>query len=108
PDPYVVTFKNLHSTVVALADEQVEASARQYFRENCAIPGTTWNANKLLNGPTIIPTSYGVGDLAFDQRCFRGFLATISGKCPHLVGECTFSGRGSPAQLVTCFKEPFK
>jgi len=108
PDPYAVTFKNLRATVVALADEQTPVEARRHFIANNPLLGATWNGDKLLNLNHIIPADYGVAELARDQRAFRAFLSTIGGKCPHLVGECVFNGRGNAAQLVSVYQDRIK
>lgn len=107
PDPFTVTFKNLRSTVEALSDPHVPVDARRYFIQNNPIPGARFADDLLLNADDIIPAHYGVDGLARDQRRLRAMIERLSPKCSHLVGKCNFAGKGSPAQLVTVYKEQF-
>jgi len=107
PHPYLLIFNNLRSTVEALANPYVPAEARADFIAHNPIPGAKYVDGLLINPNDIIPAGYDVGELLRDQRSVRSMLERISPKSSHLIGKCNLSGCGSPAQLVTIYRERF-
>lgn len=108
PDPYTVTFNNLRSTVVALANPNTNFAVRQYFVENNPIPNAVFVDNVLQNPEVIIPNGYDRTRLKRDLRAAEAFFGLLGSKLTSLMGKCQFNGRGAPSQLCGYYKEMFR
>lgn len=106
PDPYVITFNNLRDTVVAMSDKNTDLKIRQDFIASNPIPGAKFINNILINPDDIIPPDYDKNKFIYDGECFQLMLDKLKKSCYllKLIGECTFNGIGTCAQLVTVYK----
>ncbi|KAK7871216.1 hypothetical protein R5R35_001081 [Gryllus longicercus] len=104
PDPFVVTFNNLHATVQALANPQTPAVVRDYFRANNPIPGARFNdANILVNPAEVMPQHYSATQFRNELNFLRDAVSLCIGKGGHLIGTLSFTGRGMPSMLVSSY-----